>query len=152
MIRIYNHPALECYSSFYGLEKFIGVPQVSFAFQTVYSSDLSLNTVSSLCTYIWGTFMCLYIVIRDLSPSPRAFLQWPFPVHRELYITLYILYVKSTRKIYVFSWSFMSLSFKSMLWKQAQQEVRFETKSLTKAKERATGTDGCRQRVSVSVQ
>jgi hypothetical protein len=36
MIRIYIHPALECYSSFYGMEKFIGVPQFSFAFQTVY--------------------------------------------------------------------------------------------------------------------
>jgi hypothetical protein len=35
MTRIYIHLALECYSSFYGMEKFIGVPQFSFAFQTV---------------------------------------------------------------------------------------------------------------------
>ncbi len=33
MKRNYIHPARECYSSFYGLEKFKGVPQ--FAFQTV---------------------------------------------------------------------------------------------------------------------
>jgi hypothetical protein len=37
MTRIYMHPALEYYSSFYGMEKFIGVPQFSFAFQTVYT-------------------------------------------------------------------------------------------------------------------
>jgi hypothetical protein len=39
MVRIYIHPALECYSSFYGMEKFIGVPQFSFAFQTVQDSE-----------------------------------------------------------------------------------------------------------------
>ncbi len=48
MIRIYNHPALECYSSLYGLEKFIGVPQVSFAFQTVYDTySVFVNCVFS---------------------------------------------------------------------------------------------------------
>ncbi len=40
MIRIYIHPALECYSSFYGMEKFIGVSQFSFSFQTVYGRNV----------------------------------------------------------------------------------------------------------------
>ncbi len=33
MKRNYIHPALECYSSFYGLEKFKGVPQFSLLFK-----------------------------------------------------------------------------------------------------------------------
>jgi hypothetical protein len=37
MIRIYVHPALEFYPSFCGLEKFMGVLQFGFAFQTVQS-------------------------------------------------------------------------------------------------------------------
>jgi hypothetical protein len=37
MIRIYVHPALECYSTFYVLEEFISVLQFSFAFLTVHA-------------------------------------------------------------------------------------------------------------------
>jgi hypothetical protein len=46
MIRIYIRPALECYSSLYGLEKFNDVPQVSFAFQRVWLFKTAVKSLS----------------------------------------------------------------------------------------------------------
>jgi hypothetical protein len=76
MIRIYNHLALECYSSFYGLEKFISAPQVSFAFQTVWSTILAMDiytnadrctmTLTLCMTVPWSRDGVIFFVLRLL--------------------------------------------------------------------------------------